>query len=243
MNGSMAFDEKNLQPMYRLIPGKPGSSYTFSIAERIGMEKRLIQRARQLVDEDHFRLDKLLNSAEQDVQRLDKEKKELQKLLKENEKLKKDMQQLIDKEKHHQQVELLKHQNKITTERIAYLKDMERKLKQIVNDWRRLEAKEDKKELIKHLQSLLFKQKEKQVTEKQQKKFDARFIEVGGEINEGAKVKMIKNRQVGVVKEIRGKKAIVQLGAIPITVDVKDLVVVKEREVEPQIFVENNKGR
>ena len=237
MNGSMAFDEKSLQPLYKLILGKPGSSYTFSIAERIGMNKKLIERARTLVDEEHFRLDKLLNSAEQDVQRLDKEKKELQKLLKENEKLKKDMQQLLDKEKHRQQIELLKHQNKVTEERIAYLKDMERKLKQIVNDWRRLEDKEEKKELIKHLQSLLFKQKEKQVTEKQQKKFDSKFIETGGEIKEGDKVKMIKNRQVGVVKELRGKKAIVQLGAIPITVEMKDLVVVRDK---PAIQVSGN---
>ncbi|HET9055320.1 MAG TPA: MutS2/Smr-associated SH3 domain-containing protein [Chitinophagaceae bacterium] len=232
INGSMAFDEKNLQPLYKLVPGKPGSSYTFSIAERIGLDKRLIQRARNLVDEDHFRLDKLLNSAEQDAQRLDKEKKELQKLLKENEKLKKDMQQLIDKEQHYQQIELLKHQNKITAERIAYVKDMERKLKQIVNDWRRLEDKEDKKELMMHLQSLLFKQKEKQVSEKKQKKFDSKFIEIGGEIKEGDKVKMIKNHQVGVVKELRGKKAIVQLGAIPITVELKDLVVVQDKPAE-----------
>ncbi|MGE5106540.1 MAG: endonuclease MutS2 [Sphingobacteriales bacterium] len=229
LNGSMAFDEQHLQPLYKLILGKPGSSYTFSIAERIGLDKRLIARARQLVDEDHFRLDKLLNSAEQDSQQLDKEKKELQKLLKENEKLKRDLQQLMDKEKHHQQIELLKHQNKITEERIAYLKDMERKLKQIVNDWRRLEDKEDKKELIKHLQSLLFKQKEKQAGEKQQKKFDSKFIEIGGEIKEGDKVKMIKNRQVGIVKELRGKKAIVQLGVIPITVELNDLVVVKDK--------------
>jgi DNA mismatch repair protein MutS2 len=34
---------------------------------------------------------------------------------------------------------------------------------------------------------------------------------------------------VGVVKEIRGKKAIVQVGVIPITVDLVDLVKVMER--------------
>ena len=28
--------------MYKLIVGKPGSSYTFSIAERIGLDKKLI---------------------------------------------------------------------------------------------------------------------------------------------------------------------------------------------------------
>ena len=32
INGAMAFDEKNLLPLYKLIIGKPGSSYTFSIS-------------------------------------------------------------------------------------------------------------------------------------------------------------------------------------------------------------------
>src|SRR6185436_15618659 len=145
LNGAMAFDEKNLQPLYKLIIGKPGSSYTFSIAERIGLEKSLIERARSLVEQDHFSLDKLLNRAEQDLQEVQKKEKELQKLLHENEKLKKEMQSLLDKEKHNQQVELLKQQNKITEERIVYLKEMERKLKQIVFDWRKAENAEDKK--------------------------------------------------------------------------------------------------
>ena len=69
INGAMSFDEANLLPLYKLIIGKPGSSYTFSIAERIGLEPRLIQRARTLVDEDHFRLDKLLNATEQEIGR------------------------------------------------------------------------------------------------------------------------------------------------------------------------------
>ncbi len=77
VNGAMAFDEVNLKPLYKLIIGKPGSSYTFSIAERIGLPQPLINRARKLVDEDHFRLDKLLNRTEQDLQHIDKEKKEL----------------------------------------------------------------------------------------------------------------------------------------------------------------------
>ena len=78
INGAMAFDEKNLLPLYKLIVGKPGSSYTFSIAERIGLDKRLIQKARSLVDEEHFRLDKLLNRTEQDLQKVQQKEKELQ---------------------------------------------------------------------------------------------------------------------------------------------------------------------
>ncbi|MFM6969464.1 MAG: endonuclease MutS2, partial [Sediminibacterium sp.] len=49
INGAMQFDEVHLLPMYKLIIGKPGSSYTFAIAERIGLPKALINRARKLV--------------------------------------------------------------------------------------------------------------------------------------------------------------------------------------------------
>jgi DNA mismatch repair protein MutS2 len=227
INGAMQFDEKNLLPMYKLIVGKPGSSYTFSIAERIGLEKRLIEKARTLVDEDHFTLDKLLNRTEQDLQKIDVEKKELQHLLKENERLKKEMQQVLNKEKHTQEVERMKLQNKISEEQFAYLKDMERRLKAMVIEWRK---SDDKDKVVKMIHALLFNQKEKITTERQQKKLNEKFIEIGGDIQIGDKVKMRQNRQVGTVKEIRGKKAIIQVGIMPVTVDLVDLSVVKEIE-------------
>ena len=41
---------------------------------------------------------------------------------------------------------------------------------------------------------------------------------------------MKKNHKVGEVREIKGRKVIVQLGVMPITVDMADLVVVEEKE-------------
>ena len=225
INGAMAFDEKNLQPLYKLIIGKPGSSYTFSIAERIGLSPHLISRARNLVDQEHFKLDKLLNNTEQNLQQLDKEKKELQHLLKENERLKKEMERVIQKEKHQQQVELLKQQNRISEERIAYLKDMERKLRQTVLDWKK---SENKNEVVKNLYNLLFKQKEQVVVNKLAKKVDTKFKEIARSIDIGTLVKLKKNYQVGEVKEIRGKRAIVLIGQLPMNVDITDLVAVEK---------------
>ncbi|BAV08047.1 DNA mismatch repair protein MutS2 [Filimonas lacunae] len=226
INGAMAFDEVHLQPLYKLIVGKPGSSYTFSIAERIGLPQQLINRARNLVDEDHFKLDRLLNRTEQDLQQLDKEKKDLHKLIRENEKLKKEMEQVLDKEKHRQQVELLKHQNVITEDRINYLKDTERKLKQIVLEWRKAD---DKAAVMNQVQNLLFKKKEQLVNNKVAKKLDSKYKEVSADITVGAKVKLRKNFQVGQVKEIRGKRAIVQIGVVPMSVELSDLIVVEEK--------------
>jgi DNA mismatch repair protein MutS2 len=126
-------------------------------------------------------------------------------------------------------VELLKQQNKITADRIAYLKEMERKLKQIVFDWKKAETSEDKKELIKHMKELLFRQQVKQREEKVKKKINSRYEVVGGDIKIGQKVLMKKNHQVGEVREIKGKKAVIQLGMIPITVELGDLTVVEEK--------------
>lgn len=225
INGAMQFDEVNLQPMYKLIIGKPGSSYTFAIAERIGLSKNLINRARKLVEEDHFKLDRLLNRTEQDLQYLEKEKKELNSALKENEKLKKEMEQLMNKEKHRQQVELLKHQHLVTEDRLVYLKDMERKLKQVVLDWKKSNNKQD---VVKNLQQLLFKQKETIIVNKLAKKVDKQYKELNQPIQIGSMVKLKKNYQVGEVKEIRGKRAIVMIGSLPINVEIIDLIVVEK---------------
>jgi len=226
INGAMAFDEKHLQPQYKLIMGKPGSSYTFSIAERIGLDKNLIQRAKLLVDEGQFRLDKLLNRTEQDLRDLEKKEKELQQQIKENEKLKKEMQQVMDRERHLQQVELLKEQNRISEDKMIYLKDMERKLKQMLIEWRK---EEDKNKVIKQMEGLLFRKNEKKVVGRMQQKIDLKYDEIGGEIKVGDKVKMKKNHQVGEVMELRGKRAVVKVGLLPMQVEIKELVVVKEK--------------
>lgn len=225
INGAMAFDEKKLQPLYQLMIGKPGSSYTFSIAERIGLDKKLIDHAKALVDDDQYRLDKLLNRTEQDLHDIAQKDRQLQKLIKENERLQKEMQQVMDKEKHKQQVAVLREQNRVSEERIAYLKDMERKLKQMTIEWRK-EA--DKNKVVRQIDALLFNRNEKKTVGKMRKKIESKYNEIGGEIKVGDMVKMKKNHQVGVVLDIKTKFAVVKIGLLPMQVQLEDLIVVKE---------------
>ncbi len=227
INGAMAFDEEHLQPQYKLLVGKPGSSYTFSIAERIGLSRELVEKARRLVDEDQFRLDKLLNRTEQDLRELEQKQKELQQLLKENEKLKKEMQLVTDRERHRQQLELQREQNRVTEERLAWLKDMERKLKQLLTEWRK---EENKNKVVRQMEALLFRKNEKKTVSRMQQKIESKFREVGGDIKIGDRVKLLKNHQVGVVMEIRGKRAVVKIGQLPMQVELKELVVVEENK-------------
>jgi DNA mismatch repair protein MutS2 len=228
-NGAMAFDESRLQPLYQLLVGKPGSSYTFSIAERIGLPQALIERARTLVDENQFKLDQLLNSTEQGLQELEKEKRKLHKLIRENDKLKAEMERVLNKETHRQQVELLKHQNKLSEEKLQYLKDTERKLRQLMISWRKAEQKDA---VIKEFAAILFPKNEKVVTGKMARKLKSTYDELDSPVEVGMQVKSRKNHQVGEVIEIRGKRAVVKIGLLPMQVDLADLVAVKEKASE-----------
>jgi DNA mismatch repair protein MutS2 len=229
INGAMQFDEVKLEPLYQLVIGKPGSSYTFAIAERIGLPKNLINRARKLVDSHHFELDKLLNRTEQDLQLVQQERRDLHKKQKENEQLQAELKKALDKEKHVQQVELLREQNRVAEEKFTYLKDMERKIKQIALDWKKSDKKE---EVMKNLYNLLFKKNDKIVINKLAKKVDKHYKELAAPIELGSMVKLKKNYQVGEVIGFKGKRAIVKVGQLPMNIDIEDLMVVEKIEEE-----------
>lgn len=230
INGAMSFDETNLRPLYKLNIGKPGSSYTFAIAQRIGMSPKLIVQARSLVDEDQYRLDKLLNSAEQDMRKIEAQSQALQLTLQSNEKLNKELQQVLHDEKHRQQLEFMREQNKQTTEKLAQLKDLERKIKEILTAWRKTE---DKTKVIRQMELILFNRGEKQAVSRIKKKVTSKYIEIEGAIAVGLLAMMKTTHQVGEVLEVRGKKALLKIGQLSIQVTLSDLVLVKKRD-DPQ---------
>ncbi|HEX3023742.1 MAG TPA: MutS2/Smr-associated SH3 domain-containing protein, partial [Chitinophagaceae bacterium] len=100
-------------------------------------------------------------------------------------------------------------------------------------DWRKTD---NKTEVIKHLQDMLFKKKEEIVVNKLAKKVNSKYKELNQTISVGNLVKLKKNYQVGEVKEIRGKRAIVQIGLLPMNVEISDLIAV---EKIPEISKQN----
>ena len=228
INGAMLFDEKKLLPLYTLQVGKPGSSYTFSIAERIGLDQKLIAKAKTLVDESQYKLDKLLNKTEQDMQQLNKDKAVTDQLLKENKSLNQRLEALINNESHKQEKEKLELQNKINEEKLIYLRDMERKLKAMVAEWKKAE---DKNAVVKTIQALLYNDQSQTKKENISKKLKKDgFADLQEEIAVGDLARLKNNRQVGTVKAINGKKATVQIGNLPMQVQLQDLIKVIARD-------------
>jgi DNA mismatch repair protein MutS2 len=226
-NGAMAFDEAQLLPLYQLVLGKPGSSYTFSIAQRSGLPKHVIERARQITDKGHFKLDKMLHQTEQQSVRMVSKEQYLDQLLRENEKLKLKYDELIDKEKLKQQHETLKLQNKIKKEELDYLRDMERKFKQIVFDWKRTE---NKGAVIANAEKVLFKKKHIQQNQAAATKADKNYLVLGKEPEIGDLMRNKDNHQIGRLIAIEGKKAKIRIGHMPFTVTLEEWLVVTPKQ-------------
>jgi len=227
-NGAMAFDEEHLEPLYQLAIGKPGSSYTFAIAQRIGLPERIINRAKQITDRGHFKLDKMLLQTEQQSVRLGDQEKKLEKLIRENETIKKKYEELTDKEKLKQQYETLKLQNKIKKEELDYLRDTERKFKQIIHDWKKAD---NKQEVIQAAEKVLFRKKQVESNQAAARKADKNYELLGGDPKPGDLVRNQTNHQVGTLEEIRDKRAIVRIGQMPFNVTLEEWVVVRKKEV------------
>jgi len=70
INGSMLFDTKTMTPLYKLKIGKPGSSFAFEIAEKIGLQSFIIASAKGKIDKTQLNF-------EQQLQQLEVEKEQI----------------------------------------------------------------------------------------------------------------------------------------------------------------------
>jgi len=73
VNGCMLFDEETLAPKYVLHIGHAGSSYTFEVAQKIGLPKELIEKAKGKLDQRKVKLDRLLITLQTKKNQLNKE--------------------------------------------------------------------------------------------------------------------------------------------------------------------------
>tara|TARA_Y100000758_G_scaffold5638_1_gene4741 strand:+ start:31 stop:819 length:789 start_codon:yes stop_codon:yes gene_type:complete len=74
----MEFDSESLQPTYTLRIGRPGRSNAFDIAETLGLEASLVERARGLVDINAAQLDSLIRTVENEAEALASDREEVQ---------------------------------------------------------------------------------------------------------------------------------------------------------------------
>ena len=66
VNGAMLYDRGQLKPLFQLSIGQAGSSFAVEIARQIGLPETIIQRATEIVGEEHIDYDKQLQDIARD---------------------------------------------------------------------------------------------------------------------------------------------------------------------------------
>lgn len=242
VNGAMLFDSINMEPLYKLRIGTPGSSFAFEIAKNMGLPANVLQLAEEKLGTDVVNFDKNLKDLEREKQFLFKKRKEIKER---DERL----SQLIEKYESQltrvnaQKKDIIKEANEKAGKLLA---DANSKIENTIREIKENQAEKQKtRKLRAELESFKLAQ-EKDVQEEQerinrkiekiknrQNKRDNRKKNTEAEaspqpkksklIAVGDKVKMKGQTAAGEVLALNGKKAIVSFGLIKTTVAVDRL--------------------
>lgn len=218
VNGAMKYDVKNLEPLYELEIGRPGSSFALEIAGKIGLDKEMLHRAKKLAGVSHVHFDRLINEleGEKDIikkaqQKLEKKDKRLNDAIADYEELK----SFMETEKSRLILEA-----KQKAERI--IKDSNRKVEQTIKEIQ--ESKADKSRIKAARERLL---ESKPIIKKQEMPILKIDLEP---INIGDKIKLISTQSIGEVISIKGKNVEISMGQLTSRVKIGELMKISNTE-------------
>ncbi|WP_299064590.1 DNA mismatch repair protein MutS [uncultured Polaribacter sp.] len=77
-NANMQFNERTLEPLYKLFVGQAGSSFTFEVAQKNGIPFSIINKAKKRVETEKIRLDKTISKLQKERNRLQKNSENLE---------------------------------------------------------------------------------------------------------------------------------------------------------------------
>jgi len=97
VNGAMLYDAQRLAPLFELEVGKPGSSFAFEIARKIGLPEFVLSEAQEDVGADYIKFDKHLRDIARDKRYWENKRKNIRKNEKKVEDLLSEMEEGVTK--------------------------------------------------------------------------------------------------------------------------------------------------
>lgn len=79
-NGAMLYDSHQMEPLFQLQIGKPGSSFAFEIARKIGLPESILQEATDKIGKDHIHFDKHLRDIVRDKRYWENKRQKIRKV-------------------------------------------------------------------------------------------------------------------------------------------------------------------
>lgn len=221
-NACMLFNTKNLKPLFQLHVGEPGSSFTFEVAEKIGLPSEIIAEAKLILSKEKVKMDKLLNQLQQEKNIIAKLKRDLQKQMSKTTAEKREFQHLTD------ELETAIEKNKANKEEKQKLMDYGRKLHQLTQEWT---LNKDKKPIIHKFVKLAgyenAKKKEQEMYEKTEQFRKSKVDQIKPKLEIGTRVRVLKSKEIGVIKAIKAERAFIQFGHIEMNIGLEKLEIVK----------------
>lgn len=242
VNGAMLYDSHQMLPLFQLEIGKPGSSFAFEIAKKIGLPKEILDDAASKIGEDRVNFDKHLKEIlrdkrywEEKRKRIHDNEKRLEEVL---ERYKKELDEtsklrktIIHEAKEKAQ-ELISNANKTIENTIRKIKESQAEKEQtrqarkvFENEKQRLLANEEEEEerLKRKIEKL--KNREKRQKGKQPQNETSEITNAQEQtptFNKGDLVQ-VDDKAIGEIIEINEKNAVLTLGDLMTTVKVERL--------------------
>lgn len=223
-NASMLFNNEKMLPLYILSLGKPGSSYAFEIAQKIGLNASVLESAKRKIGTYQKKVDTLLVDLERDKKEfieaknsLEKKEQKVKALLEENEKLKaylEENKKHIIKNAKIEAQSIIKNANKLIENTISEIK----------------ESKADKSKTQKLRQNLEQELKKHEIQEKR-----VQNEPIKEELKPGDWVKFLDSENVGQVMEIAKDNVILAMGDLRSVVKLNRVQKVSNKSVPKEI--------
>ena len=245
INANMQFDDKTLEPVFKLILGEAGSSFTFEVAQKNGIPFSLINRAKKKIERGKVRFDATIAKMQKERYQMaqtgkslkEKENKfenESDRLEKLNEKLKSKLvnyQELFD---HNQRMIVLGNKLNDLAERFF---QNNKKRPMIADLLRLIEAENAKRKRKTAAQA----KKDREVKKEVAKEVNQKLVSIRKEkkknktttpppkpkpvidLKVGDKVRMVDGKSVGSIDAIEKQKAIVNYGLFTTQVSLDQL--------------------
>ncbi len=247
-NANMLFDEKTLEPMYKLILGQAGSSFTFEVAQKNGIPFGLINRAKKKIEGGKIRFDKTIATLQKERSKMEKTslnlKEEESKVRDESKKMEAINIKIKDKLERYQELydanqRLIYIGQKIDDISENYFNNKDKKvllgeflkMVEIENSKRKkISAKEkiSKETIKKQVEKEVIVKVEEIRIEKKEKKLKASIVPIKPKVilKVGDRVRMFDGKAIGTLDKIEKNKAVVNYGVFTskVSLDVLEFV-------------------
>ena len=244
-NANMLFDEKTLEPLFKLHLGQAGSSFTFEVAQKNGIPYGLINRAKKKIEKGKIRFDKTIATLQKERSKLEKTstnlKEEESKAREESLKMKGINAKIQDKLERYQELydanqRLIYMGQKIDDISEKYFNNKDKKallgeflkVVEIENSKRKKATAKEiiQKEIVKkEIVADIMPKVEAIRVAKKEKKIKAQEAKVKSKVvlKKGDSVRMIDGKAIGTIDKIEKNKAIVNYGVFTSNVSLEQL--------------------